>query len=166
MIPANWKVARYPSARKRAGAASVAVRFAIPNIAMPRLSKADLLTQWTVKCYPPPLFSHYSFLCMATPSQVMVIRAWQEPLRLAPGPHRLARRNQVQAAFTDIQEIVEILEADPATNWSNVNIEAPRQHLIDMHNVAPHADAKNEPVEGGTRFIVSGSGQIKESNGW
>jgi hypothetical protein len=68
-----------------------------------------------------------------------------------------------QAAFAAIQEIVEILEADPATNWSKVNIEALRQHLIDMDNVTLHADAKSEPVEGGMRFIVSGSGQIKES---
>jgi hypothetical protein len=68
-----------------------------------------------------------------------------------------------QAAFAAIQEIVEILEADPATNWSKVNIEALRQHLIDMDNVTLRADAKSEPVEGGIRFIVSGSGQVKES---
>ena len=68
-----------------------------------------------------------------------------------------------QAAFAAIQEIVEILEADRATNRSKVNIEAMRQHLIDMDNVTLHADAKSEPVEGGMRFIVSGSGQIIES---
>lgn len=44
-----------------------------------------------------------------------------------------------------------------------MNIEALRQHLIDMDNVTLRADAKSEPVEGGMRFIVSGSGQIKES---
>ena len=68
-----------------------------------------------------------------------------------------------QAAFAAIQEIVEILEADPATNWSKVSIEALRQHLIDMDNVTLRADAKSEPVEGGMRFIVSGSAQVKES---
>ena len=40
-----------------------------------------------------------------------------------------------QGAFAAIQEIVEILAADPKTDWSKVNIDALRQHLIDMNNV-------------------------------
>ena len=67
-----------------------------------------------------------------------------------------------QAAFAAIQEIVEILEADPATDWSKVNIEALRQHLIDMDNVTLRAELKSEPVQGGVRFIVSGAGPVKE----
>ena len=50
--------------------------------------------------------------------------------------------------------IVEILEADPATDWGKVNIEALRQHLIDMDNVTLRAELKSGPVEGGMRFIV------------
>ena len=34
-----------------------------------------------------------------------------------------------QDAFAAIQEIVEILAADPKTDWSKVNIDALRQHL-------------------------------------
>jgi hypothetical protein len=68
-----------------------------------------------------------------------------------------------QAAFAAIQEIVEILEADPTTNWSKVNIEALRQHLIDMDNVTLRAEVKSEPVDGGMRFVVSGVGPVKES---
>lgn len=68
-----------------------------------------------------------------------------------------------QGAFAAIQEIVEILEADRSTDWSKVNIEALRQHLIDMDNVTLRADAKSEPVDGGMRFIVSGAGAVKES---
>ena len=68
-----------------------------------------------------------------------------------------------QAAFAAIQEIVEILEAEPATNWREVNIEALRRHLMDMDNVTLHADVKTEPVDGGIRFVVSGAGDIKES---
>jgi hypothetical protein len=84
---------------------------------------------------------------------------------VAPGKHisPSGPTQPGQAAFAAIQEIVEILEADPATNWSRVNIEALRQHLIDMDNVTLRADVTSEPVEGGMRFIVSGSGQIKES---
>ena len=40
-----------------------------------------------------------------------------------------------QAASAAIQEIVGILEADPKTDWSKVNIEALRHHLIDMNKV-------------------------------
>ena len=41
-----------------------------------------------------------------------------------------------QDAFGAIQEIVQILQSDPKTDWSKVNIEALRQHLIDMNEVA------------------------------
>jgi hypothetical protein len=44
-----------------------------------------------------------------------------------------------------------------------VNIEALRQHLIDMDNVTLHADVKSEAVEGGMNFIVSGTGPIRDS---
>ena len=68
-----------------------------------------------------------------------------------------------QSAFAAIQEIVGILEADPATDWSKVNIEALRKHLIDMDNVTLRAEVKSEPIEGGMHFIVSGVGPVKES---
>src|SRR5512138_3204260 len=44
-----------------------------------------------------------------------------------------------QAAFGAISEIVRLLEADSTTDWSRVNIEALRQHLIDMDDVIMHA---------------------------
>lgn len=65
-----------------------------------------------------------------------------------------------QSAFAAIQEIVAKLEADPATNWSTVNIEALRQHLIDMNSVALNADVRTEPLSDGRKFIVSGEGQV------
>ena len=68
-----------------------------------------------------------------------------------------------QGAFAAIQEIVGILEADPSTDWTKVNIEALRQHLIDMDNVTLRAEAKSEPIEGGMRFTVSGDGPVKDS---
>ena len=40
-----------------------------------------------------------------------------------------------QDAFGAIQEIVGILEADPNTDWSKVNISALREHLVDMNEV-------------------------------
>ena len=41
-----------------------------------------------------------------------------------------------QDAFGAIQEIVQILQSDPKTDWSKVNIDALRQHLIDMRDIA------------------------------
>lgn len=68
-----------------------------------------------------------------------------------------------QGAFAAIQEIVAILEADPKTDWSKVDIEALRQHLIDMDAVTLRAEAKSEPVDGGLRFVVTGAGPVRDS---
>jgi hypothetical protein len=68
-----------------------------------------------------------------------------------------------QSAFAAVQEIVGILEADPKTDWSKVNIEGLRQHLIDMNNVTLSADVKSDPVEGGIRFTVTGTGAVRDS---
>jgi hypothetical protein len=68
-----------------------------------------------------------------------------------------------QAAFAAIQEVIQILEADPKTDWSKVDIEALRQHLIDMNNVTMAAQVKSETIEGGMRFIVTGEGAVGDS---
>ena len=68
-----------------------------------------------------------------------------------------------QSAFAAIQEIVEILEADPKTDWAKVNIDALRAHLIDMNNVTLGAQVASEPIEGGMRYSVMGAGQVGDS---
>ncbi|MGH1355422.1 MAG: hypothetical protein ACRBBS_10125 [Thalassovita sp.] len=60
-----------------------------------------------------------------------------------------------QAAFAAIQEIVEYLRADPKTDWSKVDIDALRAHLVDMDNVTMRAEVKPQPIEGGMAFLVS-----------
>ncbi len=62
-----------------------------------------------------------------------------------------------QAAFGAIQEVVETLQADPQTDWSKVNIDVLRQHLIDMDEVTLRAAAQEEPIENGLRVEVTGS---------
>ncbi|WP_366655508.1 hypothetical protein [Fodinicurvata sp. EGI_FJ10296] len=57
-----------------------------------------------------------------------------------------------QSAFAAIQEIVAQLMADPETDWDHVDIEAMRQHLIDMDNVTLRADVRVQEVEGGAHF--------------
>ncbi len=68
-----------------------------------------------------------------------------------------------QSAFAAIQEIVAKLEADPATDWSKVDIEALRQHLIDMNNVTLNAQVKTEDTKDGLTFIVTGEGTVRDS---
>jgi hypothetical protein len=65
-----------------------------------------------------------------------------------------------QSAFAAIQEIVAKLEADPATDWSKVNIEALRQHLIDMNAVTLNAMVQTELRPDVRKFIVSGEGRV------
>ena len=63
-----------------------------------------------------------------------------------------------QDAFGAIQEIVRILEADPNTDWSKVNLEALRRHLIDMNEVTLKAEAAPKPIDGGLEIAVTGTG--------
>lgn len=64
-----------------------------------------------------------------------------------------------QDAFGAIQEIVQVLDADPKTDWSKVDLQALRQHLIDMNEVTLKADAKPTPIDGGLEIAVTGSGR-------
>lgn len=68
-----------------------------------------------------------------------------------------------QAAFGAIQEIVNMLQADPATNWSKVDIDALRQHLIDMDEVTLRAAVQKEPIDHGLRMTVTGEGRTLEA---
>jgi hypothetical protein len=68
-----------------------------------------------------------------------------------------------QDAFGAIQEIVRILEADPGTDWSKVDLEALRQHLIDMNDVTLRADAVVQPVPGGLEIAVRGAARTLEA---
>jgi hypothetical protein len=64
-----------------------------------------------------------------------------------------------QDAFGAVPEIVAILEADPHTDWSKVDLEALRQHLIDMNEVTLKAAAAAKPIGGGLEVAVSGEGR-------
>ena len=68
-----------------------------------------------------------------------------------------------QDAFGAIQEIVRILQADPSTDWSKVNIAALRQHLIDMNEVTLHAAAAERALDNGIEIAVTGEGRTLEA---
>jgi len=68
-----------------------------------------------------------------------------------------------QEAFGTIQEIISILEADPETDWSSVNIDALLEHLIDMDEVTMHTNVEREDIPNGLRMIVTGEGRTIDS---
>jgi hypothetical protein len=64
-----------------------------------------------------------------------------------------------QDAFGAVQEIVRILEADPRTDWSKVDLAALREHLLDMNLVTLDATADQRMVDNGLAVAVTGSGR-------
>lgn len=68
-----------------------------------------------------------------------------------------------QSAFGTIQEIVAILEADPGTDWSKVNMAALREHLIDMNEVTLKAIATERKLDNGLEIAVTGDGRTREA---
>ncbi len=68
-----------------------------------------------------------------------------------------------QDAFGAMQEVVAILEADPATDWSRVNLAALREHLIDMNEVTLNAVVEEHEVDGGLEMQVTGTGRTQEA---
>ena len=57
--------------------------------------------------------------------------------------------------FGTIQEVIRKLEADPKTDWSKVNLEALRQHLIDMRNFTLKVEViSREPLSNGLQLVI------------
>lgn len=68
-----------------------------------------------------------------------------------------------QDAFGAIAEIVRILEADPETDWSKVDIERLRRHLIDMNEVVLRSVVTQGPVPAGLAMEITGSGRTAQA---
>jgi hypothetical protein len=64
-----------------------------------------------------------------------------------------------QSAFAALTEVVQILEADPHTDWSKVNLERLRLHLVDMDLVTLRTRVTSTAVPGGAQFVVRGTGE-------
>ncbi len=101
-----------------------------------------------------PRFSLVLLLTVALASPLAAQRRSQ-PSAAAPPAASLAG----QDAFAAIAEVVRILEADPRTDWSQVNIEALRQHLIDMNDVVLRSTVRETRIPGGVRIDVTGAGR-------
>ena len=64
-----------------------------------------------------------------------------------------------QDAFGAIQEIVSILDADPSTDWSKVDISALRSHLVDMNLLIMDTVVNEKSVDDGLEMVVTGRGR-------
>ena len=96
----------------------------------------------------------------------------QHPPAAGPGPahdhgsmpsHGGAPTLPGQDAFGAIAEIVRILDADPATDWTKVDVERLRQHLIDMNEVMLRSVVKPTPVAGGLAMELTGAGRTEQA---
>ena len=63
-----------------------------------------------------------------------------------------------QGAFAAVSEIVAMLEADPDTDWTTVNIPALSEHLVDMDMLITNAEVTTVDVEHGIEMTISLSG--------
>lgn len=60
-----------------------------------------------------------------------------------------------QSAFGAVQEAIRRLEADSTTDWSEVDVDRLRQHLVDMHHVALNvAVEEKSAIEKGLRLRI------------
>lgn len=102
-------------------------------------------------------------LWVSTPSPVTAQHPHPDPSSgeetdtSAPPPPALTEPGE--AAFAAIQEVVGELRAQPHTDWSRVDLEALRRHLIDMRRFTLEAEVVHrERVPGGLRVTVRGLG--------
>ena len=68
-----------------------------------------------------------------------------------------------QDAFGALAEVVRLLDADPKTDWTKVNLERLRQHLIDMHEAVLRSAVTQSPVPAGLVMEVRGAGRTAEA---
>ena len=68
-----------------------------------------------------------------------------------------------QGAFASVAEIVVMLTNDPTTNWEKVDINALREHLIDMDELILKASATTKVHSDKIVFTVTGTGRTLQA---
>lgn len=66
-------------------------------------------------------------------------------------------REAGQSGFAALAEIVALMEGDPDTNWTKVDISRLREHLVDMDALVLRAEVTVEILSGRAEFTVTGS---------
>jgi hypothetical protein len=87
----------------------------------------------------------------------------QAPMVMPSAPTALEPREPGQAAYAALGETVRILIADPNTDWSKVDVDALRRHLVDMDNVTMRANVATTRLAKGAQFTVTGTPEIAAS---
>lgn len=65
-----------------------------------------------------------------------------------------------QSAYAALGEAVRIMVADRQTDWAHADVDALRNHLVDMDNVTLRAAVATTPLANGATFHVSGDGAV------
>lgn len=78
------------------------------------------------------------------------------PPAAAPAGGPAATPPAASAALAALADLVARLEADPATDWRRVDLEAARRHLADLERVTLRAEVAAEDVPGGVVLRVGG----------
>lgn len=68
-----------------------------------------------------------------------------------------------QSAFTTIAEIVELLNQNPQTDWSLVDIDRLREHLVDMNELTINAKAQKTKEANVVTFTINGTGRTLQA---
>jgi hypothetical protein len=68
-----------------------------------------------------------------------------------------------QSAYAALGEVVQIMVADPQTDWARADVNALRTHLVDMDNVTLQADVATTRLSDGATFHVTGRGPVAGS---
>ena len=91
---------------------------------------------------------------------VLLLPAPADAQRHTPGmkhPPTSSSSQPGQGAYGAIAEIVRVLESDSTTDWSTVDLERLRQHLIDMNAVVLRSMVLQQPLAGGLQMDVTGA---------
>ncbi|MEJ6389791.1 hypothetical protein [Gymnodinialimonas ulvae] len=64
-----------------------------------------------------------------------------------------------QGAFAALSEVVRVLEADPDTDWSRVDLAGLRAHLVDMDRLVSDAVATETDLPNGLSMIATGDAE-------
>lgn len=68
-----------------------------------------------------------------------------------------------QGAFAALSEVVSVLEADPETDWSKVDLSGLREHLVDMDRLITGSIVTEMPLPDGLRASVTGDAETLAS---
>jgi hypothetical protein len=83
--------------------------------------------------------------------------------QLHHGPASAQLQQPGQAAFGALSEVVALLQADPSTDWSKVDITSLRDHLVDMDEVVMRAVARLDASDSEIHVTYTGEGRTLEA---